>query len=592
MSAEPFLGVAKSATGRKWIAREGDARTALTLSQRLNLPEIVGRVMCSRGIALDEAESFLNPTLRNLLPDPSGFRDMEVAVARIVSAVDKGEKIVVFGDYDVDGATSSAVLLRYFAALGVRAGSYIPDRLSEGYGPNAAAMLKLRSEGADLVITVDCGTTSFEPLDAAAGAGLDVVVIDHHEAEAKLPTAIAVVNPKRVDEAGNPHTYLAAVGLVFLLCVALNRAFRDAGRFGAQHKEPNLKGLLDIVALGTVCDVVPLNGVNRAFVRQGLKVMAERNNPGINALGDVASVDEAPGTYHAGFIFGPRVNAGGRVGESNLGTRLLSTNDTTEAANIAKHLNELNAERQALEATILAQAMEQAEAAESANGSIVMVSGEGWHPGVIGIVASRLKDRYNRPACVIAFNDGIGSGSGRSINGVDLGRCVIAARQSGHLIKGGGHAMAAGFTLEQDKLLDLRAFFEERIGAQIAEKGIEPLLSMDGAIKTAGVDMDLLEALEMVGPFGAGNAEPRFVIPNARLAFADVVGSDHVRVRIRDESGGQLNGIAFRCLENGLGEVLLKHDGAPLHIAGKLRVNTWQGNSSAQMIIDDAAKAW
>jgi single-stranded-DNA-specific exonuclease len=600
---EAYLGVDKSVTGRRWVGRDAyDDRAAMALSQRLGVPEAVGRIMAMRDIDPDKAEAFLNPTLKSALPDPSIFRDMDSAAERIADAVEQREAIVVFGDYDVDGATSSAVLLRFLGAVGGQASSYIPDRLKEGYGPNTDAMVAIQKNGADLVVTVDCGTTSFEPLQAATTAGLDVIVVDHHEAEAQLPSAIAVVNPKRLDEADNPYSHLAAVGITFLLTVAINRVLRTRGWFASDtdKKEPDLLSLLDLVALGTVCDVVPLTGLNRAFVHQGLKVMATRGNTGINALADVAGVDETPGTYHAGFILGPRVNAGGRVGESGLGTRLLSTNDRVEADEIANHLDALNKERQAIEKEILAQAIAQVEERQTkTNAAVVIASGTGWHPGVIGIVASRLKERYNRPACVVALgDDGVASGSGRSISGIDLGRAIIAARQGGHLIKGGGHAMAAGFSLDNEKLGDLRAFLEERIGDQIAAQDIEPLLSIDGAVKAAGANMDLLEALDQVGPYGAGNPEPRFAIAEARITYADVIGAggDHVKCRIEDALGGPpINAIAFRCMETGLGEALLKNSragGAPLHIAGKLRINTWQGRSTPQMIIDDAATMW
>jgi len=594
-STDAFLGVSCSVTGKRWISRAGDDRIAMTLSQRLNLPEAVGRVMAARGVGLDNAERFLAPTLRDSLPDPSIFRDMDTLAERVASAVMQGEQIVIFGDYDVDGATSSALLKRYLHAVGARVGVYIPDRLKEGYGPNAAALMKLRHDGASLVVTVDCGTTAFEALEAAHGVGLDVIVVDHHEAEVTLPKAVAVVNPKRLDEENNEHKQLAAVGLTFLCAIAINRLLRTHGWF-ATRKEPDLLNLLDLVALGTICDVVPLTGLNRSFVHQGLKVMASRNNIGINALADVAGIDEPPGTYHAGFVFGPRVNAGGRVGESSLGSRLLSTDDVDKAKEIATRLDSYNRERQSLEANILDEAFAQVESEGDDLGAVAIAAGVGWHPGVVGIVASRLKDRFNRPACVLAFaGDGgsdMGTGSGRSVNGVDLGQTIIAARQAGHIIKGGGHAMAAGFSLTRDQLPDFRAFLNERIGAQIAAHGIEPTLYIDGAIKTQGASLDLLDSLIQVGPFGAGNPEPRFVIPDARLAFAEQVGSDHVRCRIEDASGGRLNAIAFRCLETPLGVTLLKGGGGSLHLAGKLRVNTWQGTSTPQLIIDDAAQVW
>ena len=564
----------------------------MALSQRLNLPEAVGRIMAARGVGLDDPESFLAPTLKNSLPDPSVFRDMDIAAERIASAVMQGEQMVIFGDYDVDGATSSALLKRYLNAVGAQVQVYIPDRLKEGYGPNAAAMTKLRGNGASLVVTVDCGTTAFEALDAAHEVGLDVIIVDHHEAEASLPRAVAVVNPKRLDEADNAYKQLAAVGLTFVCAIAVNRLLRAHDWF-TMRREPDLLKLLDLVALGTICDVVPLTGLNRSFVHQGLKVMAARSNIGINALADVAGIDEPPGTYHAGFVFGPRVNAGGRVGESSLGALLLSTNDADEAKDIARRLDSYNQERQSLEANILDDAIAQVEREGDDLGAVAIAVGVGWHPGVVGIVASRLKDRFNRPACVIGFSgeggDDTGTGSGRSVTGVDLGQTIIAARQAGYLIKGGGHAMAAGFSLTQNQLPDFRTFLDDRISVQIAAHGIEPTLSIDGAVKTQGANLELLNDLARIGPFGAGNPEPRFVIPDARLAFADPVGTDHVRCRIEDASGGRLNGIAFRCLETPLGAALLKSGGATLHLAGKLRINTWQGNSTPQIIIDDAA---
>lgn len=592
---EAFLGVTRSATGKCWISRAGDERTALALSQRLALPEAVGRIMAARQIGLDTAEGFLKPTLRDSLPDPSVFRDMDTAAERIASAVMQGEQVIVFGDYDVDGATSSALLKRYLKSVGAKVGVYIPDRLKEGYGPNATALQKLRSDGASLVVTVDCGTTAFEALEAAHDAGLDMIIVDHHEAEVSLPKAVAVVNPKRLDEETNGFKHLAAVGLAFLCAVAVNRLLREHDWFSSRE-EPDLLSLLDLVALGTVCDVVPLTGLNRSFVHQGLKVMASRNNIGLNALADVAGIDEPPGTYHAGFVFGPRVNAGGRVGESSLGSLLLSTDDTAQAKDIARKLDSYNRERQSLEANILDDAMAQIEAEGDELGAVAVAAGVGWHPGVVGIVASRLKDRFNRPACVIAFEggegDALGTGSGRSVTGVDLGQTIIAARQADYILKGGGHAMAAGFSLTQKQLPCFKTFLNDRIGAQIEAHGIEPTLSIDDSISAGGANLDLLESLAQVGPFGAGNPEPRFVIPNARLVFAEPVGTDHVRCRIEDSSGGMLNGIAFRCLETPLGELLLKHGGENLHLAGKLRINTWQGRSTPQLIIDDGAKVW
>lgn len=412
-----FLGVSQSLTGRRWIEREADTRLGQAISQRLDLPEIVGRVLAGRGLTPETAPGFLNPSLRAALPDPNILADMEKAAGRIAAAIQAGEEVAVFGDYDVDGATSSALLKRFFEAAGGRLRIYIPDRLAEGYGPNAPALLKLAADGVSLVITVDCGVMAFRPLAAAAEAGLDVIVADHHQAETTLPPSYAVVNPNRLDD-DSGLGQLAAVGVVFMLVVAVNRVLREAGWYGADRPEPDLRAWLDLVALGTVCDVVPLTGLNRAFVAQGLKVMAKRRNPGLSALADVARMDATPGTYHAGFLLGPRVNAGGRVGEAGLGARLLSSDTVSNVKEIAAHLDALNAERRAIEAEVEAAALEQvlSEAGVSGNpGPVVFAAGQGWHPGVIGIVAGRLKDRFQRPAVVIAVGDKEAKGSARSI---------------------------------------------------------------------------------------------------------------------------------------------------------------------------------
>ena len=585
-----FLGVERSLTGRKWQARAFDDRTALALAQRFDLPEVVGRILASRDVGMDDAAAFLGPTLRAALPDPDRLKGMATAVERLASAVMQGERIAVFGDYDVDGATSSALLRRYFAAVGSDLDIYIPDRRREGYGPNAPAMLALREKGISVVVTVDCGTGAHEALAAAADAGLDVIVVDHHVAESKLPPAVAIINPNRIDESGE-HGELAAVGVAYLLIIGLNRALRGAGWFD-NKVEPDLLAWLDLVALGTICDVAPLTGINRALVTQGLKVMGRRANVGLKALADVAGLTEAPGAYHAGFVLGPRVNAGGRVGQSDLGARLLSTSDATEAADLAHRLDDFNRERQAIEATVLNDALERVERVADDLGSLVFVAGEGWHPGVIGIVASRLKERFNRPACVVALDGPQGHGSGRSVRGVDLGAMIIAARQAGILAKGGGHAMAAGFTVERDRIDDLGAFLEDRIGQSVSDSGVVPTLMIDGSVKVGGASLDLVQALERVGPFGAGNPEPRFAIADARIAHAAVAGSDHVRCSIAGEAGGRLKAIAFRSLDSDLGPALLRHDGAPFHVVGRLRLDTWQGREQPQLFIDDAAPAW
>ncbi len=583
-AAEPVLGVARSLSGRFWEARNDDERLAQALSQRLALPEVVGRVLAGRGVGLDAAETFLAPRLRDHLPDPSALRDMDEAASRLARAIRTGERVAVFGDYDVDGATSSALLKRFFAAVGGDLTLYIPDRLKEGYGPNAPALLRLREAGIALVVTVDCGTVAHAPLAAAASAGLEMIVIDHHLAEPELPQALAVVNPNRLDQAGGLGQ-LAAVGVAFLLVVAVNRTLRAEGWYGTRP-EPDLRQWLDLVALGTVCDVVPLTGVNRALVGQGLKVMAGRANVGLAALADVAGLAEPPGAYHLGFLLGPRVNAGGRVGQADLGARLLTTEDEGEAAELARALDQLNAERREIEAAVQEQAFAQVAAA-GPPGPVVIAAGEGWHPGVVGIVASRLKDHYRRPALVIALADGIGRGSGRSVKGIDLGAAVTAARQAGLLINGGGHAMAAGLTIAAENLAPLAEFLAGRIGPQGGDAAAR--LGIDGVLAVGGATAELLDLLEQAGPYGAGHAEPRFVIAGARVVQPAAVGENHVRCLLLGADGARLKAIAFRARETALGEALFSRDGASLLIAGALRADHWRGERRVQFVIEDAA---
>lgn len=585
-NADPFLGVRRSVRGNCWELADCDDRAALALAQRFGLPDIIGRLLAARDIGVDSAEIFLNPSLRTQLPDPARLKDMDAAAGRLADAVRGGETIGVFGDYDVDGATSSALLKRFFEAAGARVEIYIPDRMREGYGPNLPALRELQGRGVGVVVTVDCGITAFEPLEAAAGAGIEVIVVDHHLAEARLPAAVAVINPNRLDDESG-QGQLAAVGVAFLLAVAVNRSLRAAGWYGAGRPEPDLMQWLDLVALGTVCDVVPLIGVNRALVAQGLKVMAQRANRGLAALADVAGVDAPPDAYHAGFILGPRVNAGGRVGEAGVGAALLSTEDPAEAAAMARRLDVHNRERREIEAACLEEAIAQVEAAGAADG-IVYVSSEGWHPGVIGIVAGRLRERYNRPACVVAMEDGVGKGSGRSVRGVDLGAAVVAARQSGLLVNGGGHAMAAGFTVAAEQEPAFRAFLAQRI-AMAAPDGLTPVLRIDAALNAGGATLELANVLERLAPFGAGNPRPRFALPAARVVHADVVGARHLRCAIAGEGGRRLQGIAFRAVGEPLGDALQRSGGAPLHLAGRLTINRWRGRESAQFQIEDVA---
>ena len=585
--SDALLGVERSVRGRRWRPRLRDDRLAAALARRLDLDDIVARVLAGRGIGPDEAASFLDPTLRALLPDPSSLADMDAAAARLADAVMAGEPIGIFGDYDVDGATSAALLVRFIEAVGGRALVHIPDRMREGYGPSVGALVSLRDRGAGVFVTVDCGISAFEPLKLAAEAGLEVIVLDHHAAEARLPAAAAVVNPNRIDDRSGAGM-LAAVGVAFLAAVALNRELKRRGHHGARAA-PDLRSWLDLVALGTVCDCVPLVGINRALVRQGLKVMAARDNRGLAALADVAGLTEPPGAYHAGFVLGPRINAGGRIGEPDLGVRLLTTRDPDEAAGLALRLDGLNRERREIEAEVLRAALERAEA--QAEAACIVVAGEGWHAGVIGIVASRLVERYDRPALVIAVSNGEGRGSGRSLAGIDLGAAVTAARQAGLLANGGGHAMAAGLTVATSRIDELTAHLRRRLEPAVRARPPVAELGLDGALAVGGARAELIAALERVGPFGVGNAEPRLAVAAARVLRPDVVGGSHVRCVLAGADGGRLRAIAFRAAEEPLGRALLEGDGRPFHLAGKLRFNRWRGDAVPQLVLDDAAPA-
>lgn len=582
--AASFLGVDHSATGRRWVARAYDERTVQALAQRHTLPDLLARCLGARDITLETASSFLDPKLRDLLPNPSQFKDMDVAANRMVSALQKGEAIAVYGDYDVDGATSSALLIRFVRAIGGTIRLYVPDRLREGYGPNSAAMQKLAEEGIKLVVCVDCGTTAHEPLKAAKDAGLEVIVLDHHASEPDLPPTTAMVNPNRLDES---HEYgsLAAVGVTYLFIIAVNRVLREAGWYAKDRQEPDLRLWLDLVALGTVCDVVKLTGLNRAFVTQGLKIMAQRQNKGLVALAEAAALKGGMDTYAAGFVFGPRVNAGGRVGEADLGARLLSTEDPEEATRLATHLHALNTERREIEAKVLAEAETITLQEEM---PLVFVASENWHPGVIGIVASRLKDRFHHPALVVSLDGEIGKGSGRSITGIDLGAAIIAARQAGLLINGGGHKMAAGFTVARDKIEALKTFLADRIGKQIAAEPLIPTLSLDGLLASTSLNPAFVKQIDKLSPFGTGNPEPRFALADCRIVRADIVGEKHVSI-VFMQGNVRLRGIAFRATENGLGDVLLNPHNRSCHLAGHVRIDEWQGEERIQLYIDDAA---
>jgi single-stranded-DNA-specific exonuclease len=588
-----FLGVEHSATGRVWrdrIDARGSAR-ALSIMQRHALPELLARIVAGRGVELDQVETFLEPSLRRLMPDPHVITDMAAAAARLADAVERSEGVAIFGDYDVDGATSTALLARFLRHAGIESLIHIPDRIFEGYGPNSEAIGMLAGRGATLLVTVDCGTTSHEPLAEARRLGLDVVVIDHHQVGPELPPAVAVVNPNRLDDlSGLGH--LAAVGLVFLVAVAVNRELRRRGFWTALRPEPDLLGLTELVALGTVADVVRLEGLNRAFVAKGILAMRRREGVGLTALMDAARLSGPPEPWHLGFLLGPRINAGGRIGRADLGARLLLDEDPVSAAAAAAELDRLNRERQEIEQATVAEAEAEALAALGIEekGAVVVTAAPGWHPGVVGLVAARLKERFGRPAFAIALSPGgTGTGSGRSVLGVDLGQAVRQAVAEKLLVKGGGHAMAAGVTLMQDRLAAFRAFLEDRLSAAVTAARRDDALLIDGAVTAAGVDRDLAALVARAGPYGAGNPEPVFVLPSHAVAFADVVGDKHVRLRLRAGDGTAVAAIAFRAVGKPLGDALLASRGRPVHAAGTLSVDRWQGEERVQFRLIDIA---
>lgn len=581
------LGIEKSLAGQAWHWRGGAGGSA-------DAPDdLVSRILLSRGAETARLADWARPSLRAFMPDPAIFLDMEKGAARLADAIDAGEHIVIFGDYDVDGATSAALLIRLIRALGHDARPYIPDRLLEGYGPSAAALLGMQADGASLVITVDCGAQAFEALGAAADAGLDVMVVDHHQCTTSLPRALAMINPNRLDgsDAERAEGHLAAVGVAFLLGVALVRNLRARGWFadGKGRTEPDLMALLDIVALGTVADVARLTGLNRAFVAQGLRVMARRGNLGLAALADAAKLARAPEARDLGFALGPRINAGGRVGAADLGVRLLTSDDALEVREIAEELSRLNDERRAIEAQVTDEALAAAE--NTANMAVSVVAATGWHPGVIGIVASRVKERLHRPAIVIALgDDGVGKGSGRSIAGVDLGAAVIAARDAGLLVAGGGHAMAAGVTISPGGVARFAEWMNERLAADVARASGERALKLDALLAPRGVNLDFLAAVEQGGPYGHGWSAPRVAVGPGRIMKVDVVGNGHVRLVVAGDDGARVNAVAFRAAENALGQALLALRGdARLYLAGQIRRNDWNGRQSAEIHVDDAA---
>jgi single-stranded-DNA-specific exonuclease len=572
-----------SLLGRRIVKREADSRLQAALTQAHEIPEIVARLLALRGISVDAAQGYLHPTMKADLPDPSHLLDMDKGAERLAAAIIAGETVAIFGDYDVDGATSSAVIARFLKALGTPCITYIPDRQKEGYGPNTAAFMALKNRGASLIITVDCGTLAFEPLAEAFKVGLDVIVVDHHLGETRRPECIALINPNRFDET-TTHRYFAAVGVAYLLCVATNRILRNDG-FYATRTAPDLMSLLDIVALGTVCDMVPLTGANRAFVTQGLKIMARQGNEGLKALMESAKLDRAPETFHLGYILGPRINAGGRVGESSMGVRLLTTDDPLEAKDLAERLNQFNKERQAIEELMMEEALQEAE--RQANRSMVMLSSDHWHMGVVGIIAGRIKERLNKPCAVVTFMGDEGKASARSVTGFDLGAAVIRAVDAGLLLRGGGHAMAAGFTVHRSKFEAVHDFFEDAL----SRAGVDsmPTLTVDGTVSAKGATLELAKAIATLGPFGVGNTEPLLAFERMALTYINQLNGGHIALGFTEDlSGAKLKAIAFRVADTPLGQALTKGYGKRFTLVGTLTINHYRDREEPQLKLLDA----
>ncbi len=594
--ADKMLKVESSLMQARWVVPAVKLDEVEQIVRQHNLPEIVARLIQGRHIPLEDIESFLEPKLSRDFPDPFSLQGMDALAGDLAQAIIDGRKIAVFGDFDVDGATSTAILVRFLRHCGVDARLYIPDRLKEGYGPNINALSKLRAEGADICILADCGTTAHDVVAAAVETGLDVVILDHHEAEETLPLAKHLINPKRRDDTSG-LTMLAACGVSFLTCVAINTKLRAQGFFKDRPEAP-LKNWLDLVALGTVCDMVPLTGPNRLFVRAGFAQMAKRGNAGIDALCRVARLTDDPNVYHAGFVLGPRINAGGRVHQADLGARLLLTDDPEEAKNIAWTLNDCNDKRKDIQAEMVVEAINQVEDRGMAEDSIIIVADESWHPGLAGLVASRLKEKYNHPAVVVTYAPGAesameGRGSGRSVPGANIAAAFIDARAAGLLVKGGGHAMAGGFTIMPDKLDAFRAFMKDHIARQMNGQPCVSETRIDGVLSVHGAQYQFIEMIQQkFGPFGAGHEEPVFALPAVRLHMADIVGEDHVRCMVSDwEGGARMKAMAFRAADTPLGQALLKQGSRPLHLIGHFKLDTWNGAQRVEMHILDAAFA-
>ncbi|MEP1206032.1 MAG: single-stranded-DNA-specific exonuclease RecJ [Rhizobiaceae bacterium] len=592
-SDRAFLEVENSLTGQRWAERA--TRQQLGYAEQMvdqhSVDRLIARILAGRDVLPEQAASFLNPTLRDLLPDPSTLTQMDAAAARLADAVASRQRVAIFGDYDVDGATSSALLFKFLSHCGVESEIYIPDRIFEGYGPNLPAIEQLAERGAKLLVTVDCGSTSHEAIERANELGMDVVVLDHHQVSSQLPDCVALVNPNRDDDmSGQGH--LCAAGVVFLALVALNRELRHRDWYNDAVSPPKLMEWLDLVALGTVCDVVPLKGVNRAFVTRGLEIMHRQKSPGLVALSKAARQDGPAAAWHLGFLLGPRINAGGRIGDAALGARLLTSSDPVEADEIASRLDALNSERQAMEAAMLKQAVDEAEAEIGlGEGPAVLVTeSETWHAGVVGLLASRLKDRFRRPAFAISFDGrGTGAGSGRSIPGADLGAAVREAVEQGLLEKGGGHAMAAGITIKQEQLGAFRTYLEERFSQQVSDLAQNRQLKIDGALSARGANDAFFDRLEQAGPYGAGHSQPVFAFPGHSIRHASIVGANHVRFSLRSPDGAPLDGIGFRIADEPLGKALLANIGKQMHFAGTLSSDFYRGRRRIQLRLLDAA---
>ena len=584
---EEALENEKSLGGNLWKVVPVNERLIESISQKYQLPYLIARLLYLRGVSEADIKNFIDPKLQTLLPDPSCLKDMDKAASRIADAIINKERVAIIGDYDVDGATSSSVLRLFLESVGITPQIHIPDR-EEGYGPSKMAIDEFIATGVDLVITTDCGTTAFETFEYAKEKNIPVIVLDHHEAEVLLPPVYALVNPKRLDETCEVEylKYMAAVGVVFVTIVAVNRELRRRGFFTKENPEPNLLQWLDLVALGTVCDVVPLKGLNRAFVRQGLKVMARRTNLGIRALVDKAGITEAPTAFHLGYVLGPRINACGRVGDSALGNKLLCMKDERQAEMLAEKLGEFNQQRKEIENYVLLNAIEMLEGTPQTY-PIAFVAGHDWHQGAIGIVAGKLKERYNLPAFVMSIEPDEVKGSARSIPQVDLGALIIAAKEKGLLTKGGGHTMAAGFSLNEDKIEDFKKFVGEYVSEKIGGEAIVPVIDIDGELELSGATLDLAENLEMLEPYGAGNSEPKLLLHRVRINKASIIGSGHVKCFLGSDNGGSVKAIAFRVADNDIGQAMLNAKGEVFDVVGVLRKDTWQGRNSVQFMIED-----